>query len=294
MPVLESLSTDLADAVERAAPATVAVHARPRLPSTGVHWRAGVVVTADHAVRTDDDIAVSWPDRGRVPARIAGRDPGTDLAVLRVEDTGLPTAPVADAGALRAGHIVLALGHGPRVGWGVVSTLAPWPGRARAAREHLIRLDLVLYPGFSGGPLVDSSGRVVGITTSGLSRSGPVAIPAATVSVVVDELLRRGRVARGYLGVGLHPVRLPPAAGTAGETGLIVVNVEPDGPAGRAGILIGDILLALEGTPVRDLEDIQSVLGPERVGSALTAEIIRAGVASRVTITVGERPQRRR
>jgi S1-C subfamily serine protease len=298
MDALLSLSNDLAGAVERAAPSIVAVNARRRLPSTGIHWRPGLVVTADHTVRAEEDITVTTADGRALGATLAGRDAGTDLAVLRVSDLHAPTAPLGDDGALRVGHMVLALGYGPRASWGVISALGPrWRSWRGGEIDRLVRLDLVLYPGFSGGPLVDAAGRVVGLNTSGLARESRLAVPVATVSRVADELLRQGHVSRGYLGLGMQPVRLPEALraqlGLVGESGLIVVTVQPDGPAARAGVLLGDVLVALDGAPVRDLEDVQARLGGEHVGSLVTALIVRAGGRAEVRITVGEQPRRR-
>ncbi len=296
MDTLSSFSNDLADAVAGAARAVVTVNARRRIPSTGVHWRSGIVVTAEHTVRMDDEITVGRPDGRSVPATLGGRDPSTDLAVLIVQDADFPVAALGEPASLKVGHMVLALGHGPRASWGVVSALG---GRWRTGRggeiDQLIHVDLVLYPGFSGGPLVDTAGRVVGINTSGLSRHLPVAIPASTVTRLAEELITRGHVRRGYLGVGFHPVRLPAtlvrSLGIAGEVGLVVVNLQSDGPAARAGLLLGDMLVTVEGTPVRDSGDVQALLGPERVGRPLRASIIRAGTLAEVMITVGERPQ---
>ncbi len=296
MDTLSSFSNDLADAVAGAARAVVTVNARRRIPSTGVHWRSGIVVTAEHTVRMDDEITVGRPDGRSVPATLGGRDPSTDLAVLIVQDADFPVAALGEPASLKVGHMVLALGHGPRASWGVVSALG---GRWRTGRggeiDQLIHVDLVLYPGFSGGPLVDTAGRVVGINTSGLSRHLPVAIPASTVTRLAEELITRGHVRRGYLGVGFHPVRLLPtfvrSLGIAGEVGLVVVNLQPDGPAARAGLLLGDMLVTVEGTPVRDAGDVQALLGPERVGRPVRASIIRAGTLAEITITVGERPR---
>ena len=296
MDTLSSFSNDLADAVAGAARAVVTVNARRRIPSTGVHWRSGIVVTAEHTVRMDDEITVGRPDGRRVPATLGGRDPSTDLAVLIVQDADFPVAALGEPASLKVGHMVLALGHGPRASWGVVSALG---GRWRTGRggeiDQLIHVDLVLYPGFSGGPLVDMAGRVVGVNTSGLSRHLPVAIPASTVTRLAEELITRGHVRRGYLGVGFHPVRLPAtlvrSLGIAGEVGLVVVNLQSDGPAARAGLLLGDMLVTVEGTPVTDAGDVQALLGPERVGRPLRASIIRAGTLAEVMITVGERPQ---
>ena len=299
MDALLSLSNDLAAAVERVRGAVVAVNARPRLPSTGVHWRPGIIVTADHTVRSEEDITIIAPDGRSVAASLVGRDPGTDLAVLRVRDIDLPLADLGDPGSLKVGHIVLAVGHGPRVSWGVVSALG---GRWRTWRggeiDQLMRLDLTLYPGFSGGPLVDVKGRVVGINTSGLSRQLELAIPVSTVTRVADELIDKGHVSRGFLGVGLQPARLPEAFRRrltgASEIGLLVVNVQPDGPAAKAGVLLGDVLVALDGAPVGATEDVQAVVGARRAGSTVTATILRAGAPAEVSMTVGERPSRRR
>ncbi len=299
MNALLSISNELAAAVERAGRAIVAVNARPRIPSTGVHWRPGVIVTAHHTVRTDEGITIVRPDGRTVAATLAGRDPGTDLAVLRVADADFPVAEVSDPASLKVGHMVLALGHGPRASWGVVSALG---GRWRTWRggeiDQLVRLDLTLYPGFSGGPIVDVEGRVAGISTSGLSRLLKLAIPASTVARVTDELLDKGRVSRGFLGVGLHPIRLPAGAtrtlSAPAEIGLMVTSLEPEGPAAKAGLFLGDVLVAIDGKPVAAPDDVQAVVASRRPGSTLTATILRAGAVVDVAITVGERPSRGR
>ena len=296
MDALLSLSNDLAAAVERAAPAVVAVHAR-RLPSTGIHWRPGIVVTAEHTVRTAEDITVTMADGRSLPAVLAGRDPGTDLAVLRVADAGSVVATLGDDTALKVGHMVLALGYGPRASWGVISALGPrWRSWRGGDIDRLVRLDLVLYPGFSGGPLVDAAGRVVGLNTSGLARETRLALPVTMVTRVADELLQKGHVSRGYLGLGMQPVRLPEplrAQLGLGAGALIVVMVEPSGPAARAGVLLGDVLVALDGGPVGDLEDVQARLGSDRVGAEIPAVVLRGGVRTELRITVGEQPRRR-
>ena len=296
MDALLSLSNDLAAAVERAAPAVVAVHARRRLPSTGIHWRPGIVVTAEHTVRTAEDVTVTMADGRSLPAVLAGRDPGTDLAVLRVADAGSVVATPGDDAALKVGHMVLALGYGPRASWGVISALGPrWRSWRGGDIDRLVRLDLVLYPGFSGGPLVDAAGRVVGLNTSGLARETRLALPVTMVTRVADELLQKGHVSRGYLGLGMQPVRLPEplrAQLGLGDGALIVVMVEPSGPAARAGVLLGDVLVALDGGPVGDLDDVQARLGSDRVGAEIPAVVLRGGVRTELRITVGEQPRR--
>jgi len=297
MEALLSLSNELAGAVERIAPSIVAVNARRRLPSTGIHWRPGFVVTAEHTVRAEDGLTVETPDGRSHPATLIGRDAGTDLAVLKTSDLDGPPAPRGDDGALRVGHMVLALGYGPRASWGVISALGPrWRTWRGGEIDRLVRLDLVLYPGFSGGPLVDAAGHVVGVNPSALARDSRLAVPVTTVGRVVDELLRQGHVSRGYLGIGMQPVRLPDglraALGLPGDGGLIVVTVEPDGPAARAGLLLGDVLVALDGVPTADLDDVQGRLGGDRIGTTATALVVRAGARAEVRVTVGERPRR--
>jgi len=299
MTALPSLSNELAAAVEQVAGSVVAVNARPRLPSTGVHWRPGIIVTADHTVRSIEDLTVVDREGRTMAATLVGRDPGTDLAVLRIQDTALPAAGLGDSGSLRVGHIVLAVGYGPRASWGIVSAVG---GRWRTWRggeiDQLLRLDLTLYPGFSGGPIVDAQGRIVGINTSGLSQRLELAIPASTVSRVADELIEKGHVSRAFLGVGLQPARLPEAArralAGAPEIGLIVVRVQPDGPAAQAGILLGDVLVSLESIHVASPEAVLEAVAARRVGSTVSATILRAGTPTDVSITLGERPLRRR
>ena len=299
--VLLSLSNDLAGAVERAGRATVAVNARQRVPSSGVHWRQGIVVTADHTIERDEDITVTLPDGRTVPVTLAGRDPGTDLAVLKVQGTEWPVAEIGDAAALKVGHVVLAVArpgeHGLSASVGVVSYLGEaWRTWRGGQIDRFVRPDLTLYPGFSGGPLVDVQGRVLGVNTSGLSRGGALAIPASTVQRVADQLVATGRIARGYLGIGMQPVTVPDALksklGLATGGGLVVVSVQPGGPAEKAGALIGDILVALDGKPVADTDDVQALLDPERVGTSIAATVIRGGELAALTVTVGERPQR--
>jgi len=291
MSTLSALSNDLAGAVERAGRAVVAVHGRQHMPSSGVLWKAGVVVTAEHALKRDEEITVTLADGRNVPATLAGRDPGTDLAVLKVEPGDFTAAELGDTASLKAGHVVLALGRsserGVNASLGVVSGVSgPWKTWRAGHVDQLVRLDVTLYPGFSGGPLVDVEGRVLGINTSGLSRVMAVAIPVSTANRVIKDLLEKGRVARGYLGLGMHPVRLPDGRG-----GVIVINVQPDGPAGRAGVLLGDVLLKLDGEPISDNDDVHAHLGPDSVGKVIQAAISRGGADIQVAITVGERPR---
>jgi S1-C subfamily serine protease len=290
---LQSLSNDLATAVERGGRAVFSVAGRPRLASTGVHWRQGLVVTADHTVHADEDVTITGPDGRALTARVAGRDPTIDIAVLKVDAPGVPVADVADSQAVRVGHIVLALGAGPRASWGVVSSIGEGR-RARGPAPELLHLDLTLYPGFSGGPLVDTQGRVVGINTSGASRH--LAIPASAVNRVVDELVRRGHIPRAYLGVSTQPVRLPEPLrqrhALDQQTAVIVVEVQSGSPAAAAGLSIGDVIVSLGANRITDPTDLKATLRPERVGESITASVLRGGEPKDLQVTVGERPRR--
>lgn len=301
MNTLLSLSNDLAAAVERAGAATVAVNARNRVASSGVHWRTGVVVTADHTIEREENITVTLADGSTVPATLAGRDPNTDLAVLKLNaETTAQAAQIGDASVLKVGHLALALGRtgnaGVAASLGAISAVGGGWSTGRGGQiDQFIRADVTFYPGFSGGPLVDAAGQVVGINTSGLSRSMGLTIPATTVNRVVDALLTTGRIARGYLGISLQPVRLPDslksALGTEANTGLIAVSIEQGGPAEQAGVMIGDILVGLGGQNVEDTDAVQAFLSPDKVGTAVAARVARGGAPANLTITVGERPQ---
>ena len=285
---LTSLSNGLAGAVAAASSTVVAVNARHRIPSSGVIWRAGVVVTAEHTLKRDEEITVTLPDNRTIPATLAGRDPGSDLAVLKVDLPGAAAANIADAASLQVGNMVLALGrrgeNGVSASLGVISALSgAWRTWRGGHVDRFIRPDVSLYPGFSGGPLADIYGRIVGINTSALTRNAGVTIPAATIERVAAELLAKGHIARGYLGVGLHPVQLQ------GRSGLIVLSVEPGGPAGTAGVLIGDVLTALNGQAVGDTDDVQTHLAS--AGQNLQASISRGGADIELAIVTGERPR---
>lgn len=296
---LSAFSNELAAAVELAAPAVVSISARHHVYSSGVAWRSDTVVTADHSIKRDEGIRVTLPDGQSVPGTLVGRDAGTDLAVLRVEGASLQPRELADTSQFKAGHIAIALARthegGLRTSVGAISATGPaWRTWRGGDIDQLLRLDVTLYPGFSGGPLVDAEGRIAGINTSALARFLGTAIPVATVNRVVDELLQKGRIARGYLGVGMHPVRLPEnlrsSLHLSNNGGVLVLGTEPDGPAAQAGLLIGDILVALNGKPVNDTDDVHAFLSPQYVGKKVRASLIRGGASKELEITVGERP----
>ncbi len=291
---LTQLSDKLAEVVERVSASTVLVNARPRIASSGLLWSPGVVVTADHTVQ-HDDIQVRLPDGRDAKATLAGRDRATDIAVLRVEDALAPPT-FADVNTLKAGHFALCVGRteqGVTATMGIVSTIGgSWRTWRGGQIDRFVRLDVALYASSSGAPVADANGAVFGIATSGLSRTSAIAIPKTTIDHVVDELLRRGRIARGYLGVGLQPVPIPEHLKLGQEGGVIVLSVESGGPAHAAGLMIGDVVLKLNGRKVTDTDEMQSALGSEAVGAGVTLDLLRGGEVKQVNATIGERPRK--
>jgi len=232
-----------------------------------------------------------------VEATLAGRDPGTDIAVLRVTG-GAPASVAGAAGALKPGRLVLSLGRsrdsGVNASMGILSAVSgAWRSWRGGALDGYLRLDLTLFPASTGGPVLTTTGEFVGIASPVLSRIAPLAIPASTVERVASDLLAKGRVARGYLGVGLQPVPLPEHLkqnlGYDAKSAVIVLSVEPESPAERAGVLIGDVLLSMGGKPLRNVDDLQAALEATPIGQQITVKLVRGGKASELQVTVGER-----
>jgi S1-C subfamily serine protease len=299
---LLDLSNQLAQAVERGAESIVAVHARPQLASTGVHWRDGIVVTTNGTVRRDQDISVTLPDGKRIAVTLQGRDPSTDLAVLRVPAGALPIATFGDPRALKPGHLALALARldetGPRAAFGALSVVAgawrPWGGGGGEI-DRLLQSDVTLYPGFGGGPLVDAAGLVLGINSGRLSRPYTTTLPIETVNRVVDHLVSRGYVRRGYLGAAMQPVKLQPQLrsrlGIDREGGLLVHTVQSDSPSASGGLLVGDVIIGIGGKPVAVPEDVLKVLNGDTAGRTLPLELVRGGRLEKLEVLIGERPR---
>src|SRR6266700_4041564 len=230
---LVELSSQLAAAVEIAGNSVVAIHARRRIPSSGIVWRDGVVVSASHTVRKDDDIEITLPSGESVTAKVAGRDAATDLVALRVKGATSHVASKGDADALRVGSLVLAVGRPGRnvsASFGIVSAVGEgWRSWQGARIDRVFRLDLSVYDGFSGGPLVDASGAVLGLNNSTLARGTPMALPAKAVDRVLDELLERGHVRRPFIGVAVQPVALSASLvkqhQLGHDSGLLIVSI---------------------------------------------------------------------
>jgi S1-C subfamily serine protease len=265
------------------------------MAASGVVWSsAGVIVTSHHVVERDDNIKIGLADGSTVNATLVGRDPNTDLAVLKAEASNLTAATWVDANDLRVGHLMLALGRPGKTvqaTLGIVSALGgAWRTQAGGDIDHYLQTDVVMYPGFSGGPLLDASGRVAGINSSSLVRGVSVAVPAATVKKAVETILAHGKMPRGYLGVGIQPVRLADALQQqlSQETGLMFMSVEADSPAAQGNLLQGDILVTLDGQPVRHVDELQTLLTGERVGKNVPVRIVRSGQVQDLTVTIGQ------
>lgn len=287
---LAAFSGELAEAVERAGKSVVAVHARPRYSSSGVFWKPGVIVTAEHSIRREEEITVTLPDGRNVPAALAGVDAGTDIAVLKVEAEGAPVVPAKTAPA--PGNLALSVGRsqdsGVNATMGIISAVSgSWRTWRGGRLDNYIRLDLTMYPQSTGALVTDVAGGALGIATPVLSRIAGVAIPAANIDRAVTEILARGHVARGYLGIGMQPVELPDH-----QKGLIILSLEPKGPAASAGVLIGDVLVSLGGKATADTDDIQAALEGHAVGTVIEAVVSRGGATRKIAITIGERPRK--
>ena len=296
--VLAGLSNDLANAVETAAISIMRVEARRGNASTGIIWtNDGHILTADHTIEKEEDIPIGHGDGRRLTARLVARDPGTDLALLKVDATDLHPAQRGADGDVRVGHLALAIGRpgesGVMASLGIVSALGgPWRTARGSRIDRYVRTDATLYPGFSGGPLVDAAGRVIGINSWTLSQGAGLAIPAGTAAQVADALAQGG-VKRAYLGVATQPVSLPPAirgkVGTGQEAGLMLVSVEADGPAEKSGLLIGDILVTIDGKPLNTAEDLLAQLSSGRAGQMANFKLVRAGEVRDLQVTLGQR-----
>jgi S1-C subfamily serine protease len=289
------LSDNIAALVEANASGVVMLHARRRGPSTGALWQDGVIITASHTVEREESIPVALPGGVEVSANLAGRDPSTNLAVLKIDARGISAPKWGAADGLKVGHLVLAIGRGPNgasAALGLVSTLGEaWRTHTGGRVDRWIETDLGPYPGFSGSLLVDLRGRVLGLNTSGLVRGASLVIPTATLERVVGSLLSRGHVQRAFLGVTTQPVRLPAPLRSHGREGgaLLVMDVAPDGPAAKGGLFLGDLLTAIEGQPVSDIGELLSLLEEDRIGKEVTVQIIRGGEPKQLKVTLGAR-----
>jgi S1-C subfamily serine protease len=294
---LIALSDAMVAAVEKAGAATLMVNARRRMPASGVAYAPDLILTADHILERDEDIRVGLPDGRQVPATLAGRDPGSDLALLRLESALAAQAEPVPQPA-RVGQLVLALGRpssqGIQASLGVISAIdGPLRTGQGGLLEQYLRTDAIPYPGFSGGPLVDAAGRVAGINTSGLARGVSLAIPAGLAWTLAEILVQHGHIKRGFLGVRSQPVAIPAAQqqalGREQASGLLLVGVETESPAEAGGLLIGDIIVAIAENRVTDPDELAASLTGSVVGKPTPVEVVRGGKPVTITVTIGER-----
>jgi len=290
------LSEALASVVEKNNASVVRVEARRRVPSSGVVWSSeGLVVTAHHTVEREEEIQIGLSDGRALDAQLVGRDPGTDVAVLRVAATDLTAAAWSQGDTLKVGHLALAVarpGRSARASLGIVSALGgEWRTHSGGRIDRYLQTDISPQPGFSGSMLVDTNGYALGMNTSGLWRDHSIAVPTATLRRVVGTLVAHGRMRRAFVGVGSIPIRLPAksAKSSGQETALLVIAVQPDGPADKSGILLGDALLGVDGRPLAQVDDLQEALTEESIGNELSFRILRAGQVRDVAIRAGTR-----
>jgi S1-C subfamily serine protease len=287
-----ALSNAAADAVERAGAVTVLVNARRRRPLSGLLYAADLVLTASHGVEREEDIQILLPDGSETSAVLAGRDPGTDLALLRLPGAVQVAAAQPAAQGARVGMLVAAVGRPSREGiqasLGMINAAGSGLRTQGGVLAQYLVTDAVPLPGFSGGPLVDLAGGILGVNTSGLARGAALVIPAGAAWQAAATLAQYGHVRRGYLGIRSQVVELPAGALAGQTTGLLVVGVEPDGPAGGA-LMVGDIITGLDGQPVADHDDLLARLSGEVVGKEAAVAVLRGGQPQVIAIRVGER-----
>jgi serine protease Do len=297
---LHELSETLASITEAASKYVVAIRTGARFGASGVVWQPGVAVTTLSTLRREENTRITLPGNDEVVATLAGHDPGTDIAVLRFEGESATRGEFATDP--RPGHLALAVGRsettGPNAALGLVSAIGkPWQTWQGGKLDRYIRLDINFYAGGSGAAVVDTKGRLIGIANGVLSRIAPLAIPATTIDRVIGELLLRGVVSRAWLGVAVQPVPISSTlaeSATSPSHGLIVLSAEPETPAGKAGVLVGDILLSIGGTPVRDPMELRAALANYAAGENVTMSLLRGGEPKQLGVTLGERSGRSR
>lgn len=293
--MLNELSTQMADAVAATSPSVVQVQGRRR-PASGLVYADGVVVTTIHALGREEGLRVRRHDGQAFDAELAGWDPATRLAVLRVSSLGAPAVKTATEAA-RVGHLALAIArswsNAVTASFGIVSVIGgPLPTGRHRAIDQVIRTTAPMHSGFAGGAFVDTTGALIGVATAASIRGLGVVIPAAIAWKAAATVLEHGRLRRGYLGIAGQPVALPESQrGTEGRTeALLVVGVTSGSPAADAGVLVGDLVLALGGKSITTPEDLMDLLFETQIGHPATLRVLRGGALVDVTVTVGARP----
>jgi serine protease Do len=297
----QKLSEEISGVIEQAGKSIVAVDGRSGHTSSGIVWRRDAILTAAHAIRHDANIGVIFASGRSALAKLAGRDRGTDIALLKLDkEIEMQPAQFGNTTSLSVGNFNVAVARTRRgnivASAGIISGLMGEWQVARTRIDHFIRPDLSLYAGFSGGALVNAGGTILGLNTSGLLRGKPITIPSSTVLRIAEEIAARGKVAQPYIGVVMQPVQVPESlqktAGVNANAGLLVMHVESGGPAELGGVLLGDILLEMDGRAFSDLDDIYDALGRKGAGQDVQTSLIRGGQRLTLTVRIGERPSR--
>ncbi len=304
--LLLELSSQISELVQSVGRRVVAVQARRGYSSSGVYWREGLILSAAHTIRREQEIRVTLPDGRAAKADLVGAEPGSDIAVLKLTDEahGLPELPPQSVRHdLKVGQLAFVIGRspdsGPNLSAGVMGAFSgPWRTWGGGRLDNYIRVDAHFYPMSSGGAVVDSNGELVGLATSALSRIAGLAIPVSSLEAIVKRVLEKGHLGVGYLGVGLQPVSIPESlrtrASATNQVGIVVLSVQAGGPAEQGGLLIGDIIISLDDAAIEDVSDIQAALTAEKIGKPVRVKIIRGGNPVDVQIIVGERAAGRR
>lgn len=296
--IFSDLSQSMADAAEKAGKYTALVDARRRIPASGIAIAKDTILTAGHVVEREEDIKILFGDGRETSARLVGRDPGTDLAVLKLDSASASPAEVAKTPA-RVGQLVLAIGrpsaNGIESSFGIINRIG---GPVRTGRggmlDSYIKTDVVSYPGFSGGPLINGEGETLGINTSGFGMGGEaLTIPTDVAWKIADTLVKHGKIKRGYIGIRSQTVNIPAESrgqlSSGQETGLLIVGIEKDSPAEKGGLIIGDILVGVAGTAVEHHDELFSRLSGDVVGKSTPMDVLRGGKLQTINVVVGER-----
>lgn len=293
---LVDFSHELADTVERAGHSVISVLEGGRAGVSGTVWRKGIAITVAHTIHGLDDVTVILPSGIETKATVSARDLGTDIAILQLAPD-VPPATQADDSRTRTGEIVLSIGRrgtdGLAAAYGIVSAISgPWRTTTGTKVDRWVRLDLNPFPGFSGGPVVNAAGEVIGMATSGPGRSAAI-VPTSTVNRVVDQLIKHGHIVRGYIGVGLQPVAFPDDAwqplGINSGRGLLITAIAPGSAAAEAKLTLGDVIVTIDGKPLRSGVGLQSLLDAETVGKSVSIGVVRGGQLLNVPVTVREK-----
>jgi serine protease Do len=297
---LMNLSSELAAASEAASASVVAVHGGRGIGSSGVVWRENLILTSSEGIRAEEGIKLVLPDGRVVVAKLRGRDPGTDLAVLETEVTGIRPLEFANDEAVKVGQLVLAVGRtantGPIASFGMISGVSgEWKTWRGGKINPFVRLDISVYPTLSGGAAVDASGKLIGLISTGLSRSSVFAVTRTTIERIAGRLADHGYIGRGFLGVALQPVALPAEfkEKLKQDAGIMLLGVEPQGPAASGGLILGDVLIAASGNPLAGPEALAELLERTPPGETVKFQLLRAGKTLDLDVRIGQRPERK-